>query len=130
MIATTGAHIARSAPVRLAALAGSRGQASVELVALLPLVLIIGVAVLTLLAARAASGQAAAAAQAGAMALIQDADAREAARDALPSDARRRATIRLDGRKVTVTVRPQTRIGFLGDALSATVSANAGPEPR
>jgi hypothetical protein len=106
------------------------GQASVELVALLPIVLIVGVAILTLLAARAASGQASAAAQAGAMALIQDADAREAARDALPPDVRRRATIRLDGRSVTVTVRPQTSVGFLGDALSATASATAGPEPR
>jgi hypothetical protein len=106
------------------------GQASVELVALLPIVLIIGVAILTLLAARAASGQAAAVAQVGAVALIQDEDAREAARDALPPDARRRATIHLDGRALTVTVRPETRIGFLGDALSATASANAGPEPR
>jgi pilus assembly protein CpaE len=106
------------------------GQASVELVALAPVVLIVGVAILTLLAARGASGQAAAAAQAGAMALIQDTDPRDAARDALPAEARRRATIRLAGRAVTVTVRPQTRIGFFGDMLAATASANAGPEPR
>lgn len=120
-----------TAPLRSSLrLSGDAGQASVELVALLPIVLIIGAAVLTLLAARAASGQAAAAAQAGAMALIQDADAREAARDALPPDARGRATIRLDGRAVTVTVRPQTRIGFLTDTLAATSTANAGPEPR
>jgi hypothetical protein len=110
--------------------AGEAGQASVELVALLPLTLIVGVAILTLLAARAASGQATAAAQAGAMALIQDADAREAARAALPADARERSTIRLDGREVTVTVRPATRVGFLAGTLSATSSASAGPEPR
>jgi hypothetical protein len=106
------------------------GQSSVELVALLPLVLILGVAILTLLAARAASGQASAAAQAGAMALIQDASPREAARDALPPDARRRATIHVDGRAITVTVRPHTTVGFLAGALSATATANAGPEPR
>jgi hypothetical protein len=106
------------------------GQASVELVALLPIVLIVGVAILTLLAARAASGQASAAAQAGAMALLQDADAREAARAALPPAARHRATIRLDGSVITVTVRPETHVGFLGDALSATATANAGPVPR
>jgi hypothetical protein len=109
---------------------GEAGQASIELVALLPLTLIVGLAIAGLLAARAASGQAAAAAQAGAMALIQDTDAREAARDALPPGARGRATIRVDGRAVTVTVRPDTPVGFLEDTLSATASANAGPEPR
>ena len=115
---------------RRAAWAADAGQASIELVALLPLTLIVGVAILTLLAARAASGQASAAAQAGAMALIQDPDAREAARDALPADSRRRATINVDGRAITVTVRPESPIGFLADGLSATASANAGPEPR
>jgi hypothetical protein len=109
---------------------GEAGQASVELVAVLPLALIVGMAILTLLAARAASGQAAAAAQAGAMALIQDTDPREAARTALPSAARRRATIRIDDRAIVVTVRPATQLAFLGDALSATASADAGPEPR
>ena len=109
---------------------GEAGQASIELVALLPLTLIVGLAIAGLLAARAASGQAAAAAQAGAMALIQDTDVREAARDALPPGARDRATIRVDGRAVTVTVRPDTPVGFLEGTLSATASANAGPEPR
>jgi hypothetical protein len=109
---------------------GEAGQASVELVALLPLTLIVGLAIAGLLAARAASGQASAAAQAGAMALIQDTDAREAARDALPAGARGGATIRVEGRAVTVTVRPSTPVGFLEGALSATASANAGPEPR
>jgi hypothetical protein len=90
----------------------------------------VGFAILTLLAAHAASGQASAAAQAGAMALLQDAEPREAARAALPSDARDRATIRITGREVTVTVRPATRIAFLTDALTATVSADAGPVPR
>jgi hypothetical protein len=109
---------------------GEAGQASIELVALLPLTLIVGLAILTLLAARAASGQAAAAAQAGAMALIQDTDAGDAARAALPRAARRRATIDVHGRAITVTVRPHTELGFLANALSATASANAGPEPR
>ena len=61
-----------------------RGQASVELVALLPLTLIAGIAIMAVLAARAAAGDAAAAAQAGAMALIQDGEpARGRARRAL-----------------------------------------------
>ena len=107
-----------------------RGQASVELVALLPLTLIAGVAIMAVLAARAAAGDAAAAAQAGAMALIQDADPREAARDALSGDARRRAKIDLRGRNVIVTVRPPSALPFLGDAVAAKASAHAGPEPR
>ena len=109
---------------------GERGQASVELVALLPLTLIVGVAIMAVLAARAAAGDAAAAAQAGAMALIQDANPRDAARESLPGDARDRARILVRGRSVTVTVRPPAALPFLGDAFAATASANAGPEPR
>ena len=97
--------------------------------ALLPLTLVVGVAILAVLAARSASGQAAAAAQAGAMALIQDGDARDAARAALPRAARERATIRVHDREITVTVRPRTRLGFLADTLAATASAHAGPPP-
>jgi hypothetical protein len=105
------------------------GQSSVELVALLPLTLVIGVAIMTLLAAQSAAGEAAAAAQAGAMALIQDADATAAARAALPAPARRRAEIKVNGRRITVSVRPATQPPFLASALRSTVSAAAGPEP-
>jgi pilus assembly protein CpaE len=122
----------RSRPARAArrGARGEAGQASVELVALLPLALLVGLAIFGLLASRAASGQAAAAAQAGAMALIQDGDARREARAALPPAARRRATIEVRGRAITVTVRPRSQLGFLAGALSATSTANAGPEPR
>jgi hypothetical protein len=106
-----------------------RGQSSVELVALLPLALVVGIAIMGLLAARSAAGEAAAAAQAGAMALIQDADAAAAARAALPAPARRRAEIRVRGRRVTVTVRPAAQPPFLARALASTASATAGPEP-
>ena len=109
--------------------ASETGQSSVELIALLPLALLVGLAVMTLLAARSAGGQAAAAAQAGAMALIQDADAAAAARAALPPSARRRAAIRIDGREVTVTVRPSASVPFLADELNATSTADAGPPP-
>jgi hypothetical protein len=108
-------------------LRGEAAQSSVELVALLPLALLVGLAIMTLLAARAASGQASAAAQAGAMALLQDAEPRAAARAALPPDVRPRATIRVRAREVTVTVRPATRVAFLADTLTATATADAGP---
>jgi hypothetical protein len=104
-----------------------RGQASVELVALLPLTLIIGLAIMAVLAARAASGDASAAAQAGAMALIQDGEPHEAAEAALSGDVRKRATIDVRGRKVTVTVRPPAALPLLGDAFAATATAHAGP---
>ena len=97
--------------------------------ALLPLTLIAGLAIMAVLAARAASGDAAAAAQAGAMALIQDGDPRDAARDALAADVRRRARIDVRGRSVVVTVRPPSALPFLGDAFAATASAHAGPAP-
>lgn len=103
------------------------GQSSIELVALLPLTLVVGFAIMSLLAARSAAGEASAAAQAGAMALIQDADPAAAARAALPSPAR--AQIRIDGRRITVTVRPATQPPFLASTLASTASAHAGPEP-
>jgi hypothetical protein len=106
-----------------------RGQSSVELVALLPLALVVGLAVMTLLGARSAAGEAAAAAQAGAMALLQDADAERAARAALPAAARRRAEISVRGRRIAVTVRPPVQPPLLARALAATASADAGPEP-
>lgn len=106
------------------------GQASVEVVALLPLVFVIGLAVLTVLAARAASGDAAAAAQAGAMALLQEGDARDAAGGALAPDVRRRAEIQVRGREITVTVRPSLLLPFVSERLAATATASAGPAPR
>jgi hypothetical protein len=105
------------------------GQSSVELVALLPLVLIVAVSVASLLGARAASGQAAAAAQAGAMALLQDENPRAAARDSLPDGARSRSTITVRGREVAVEVRPRTLLPFLSATLEASASANAGDVP-
>jgi hypothetical protein len=105
------------------------GQASVELVALAPLVLILGLAIAALLAAQSAAGQAGAAAQAGAMALLQGADGAAAARASLPAAVRKRASVRVRDRVVTVTVRPSTPVGFLRGKLTATESAHAGPEP-
>lgn len=105
------------------------GQSSVEMIALLPLALVVGFAIMSLLAARSAAGQAAAAAHAGAMALIQDADASDAARAALPAPARARAEISVRGRRVEVTVRPPAQLPFLDRAFASTAIANAGPEP-
>ena len=97
--------------------------------ALLPLVLLVGLALLALLAGRSAADDAGAAAQAGAMALVQGDDAAAAARAALQPAVRRRAQILVHGRRVTVTVRPATTPAFVAGALAASASADAGPEP-
>ena len=106
---------------------GEHGQATVELAALLPLVVVIALAGYALLAGLAAEEQAGGAAEAGAIALLQDRDATTAAREALPAAARRTATVRLDGRRITVAIRP--RVPLVARLLRTTVTAHAGPEP-
>lgn len=106
-----------------------RGQASVELVAVIPLLIAAVLAVVHVLAAGAASESAAAAAEAGAAAMLQDTDPAAAARQALSPSQTTRATIRVAGRHVTVAVRPRTPIGPLADLLTATSTADAGPGP-
>jgi hypothetical protein len=104
-----------------------RGQATVELVALLPLVMAIALAAATVLAGQAAAEQAGQAAEAGAIAILHGRDPEQAARSAIP--ARARARITRAGSRITVTVRPPVPLGFLSAALEATATADAGPEP-
>jgi hypothetical protein len=106
---------------------GSAGQASVELVALLPLAALIALAIGQLLAAGAAAELAGNAAEAGAAAILQGADPTAAARAALPGWSRERATVRVDGRRVEVRLRPRVVAPILADRLRATATADAGP---
>jgi hypothetical protein len=109
-------------------LGGEAGQGSVELVALLPLAVVLSLALFALIAGRSAADAAAAAAQAGAMALLQDdGDAAQAARAALPAPVRSRATVEVSGHRVRVTVRPRSPVPFLSGMLVAHASAAAGP---
>jgi hypothetical protein len=108
--------------------ADQNGQATVELVALLPLLLVTALAAAALIAAHAAAEQAGQAAEAGAVALLQGDDARAAARDALPETARRRAAIAIRGHRVTVTLRPRLPLHALERRLTAHVTADAGAE--
>jgi hypothetical protein len=116
----------RGAGLRDAA-SGSRGQATVELAALLPLLGVIALAAYAMLAGVAAGEQAGVAAEAGAIALLQDRDPSTAARDALSEDIRRDAAVRVRGREVTIAVRP--RVPLVARLLQARVTAHAGPEP-
>jgi Flp pilus assembly protein TadG len=106
------------------ALRAADGQATVELVALLPLLLVAALAGAAILAGHTAAEQAGQAAQAGAMALLQGGDPRAAARRALPRDAD--AHIDVAARRVTVRVRPDLPLGALERPVTARVTARAG----
>lgn len=122
------ATIPRPSPEHARTLRSSSGQATVELVALLPLLLTAALSAAALVAGHSAEEQAGIAAQAGAMAVLQGRDPREAARRALPADLRSRATISVDGRRVTVRLRPRLPVAAVAAAMTAEVSADAGPE--
>jgi len=105
----------------------ARGQATVELVGLIPLLVAIVFAAAQLLAAGVARELADHAAQAGAMALLQSRGAAQAAaRDALPGWARDRADVDVRGRRVVVTLRPPSPLAPLADALVARSVADVG----
>ena len=108
---------------------GQNGQATVELVALLPLAVVVGLAAGQLLAAGAARELAGNAAEAGAAAMLQGGDARDAARAALPGWSRDRAVLRVGGRRVRVRLVPRAVLPGLASRLTATVTADAGPPP-
>ncbi len=109
---------------------GSRGQASIEVLGFLPLVLLVALAMFTLISAHTAGEQAGEAAEAAALALLQGgADPRAAARAALPAGSRRRATIAVSGRRVRVRVRPRVLLPIpgLADRLAGEARTDAGP---
>jgi hypothetical protein len=99
------------------------GQATVELVAALPALLLAGFLALQLLAAGFALTLADGAAEAGAMALASGRDAAPAAREALPEWARDSTSVRVEGGRVTVEVRPPSALGLLAQRISLSSSA-------
>lgn len=103
-----------------------RGQASVELVALLPLLAGIALAVMQLLAAGAAAELAEHAAGAGAVAMLEGGDPTAAARDAVPGWARGAMAVRVRSRTIRVRVRPLSPLRGVGEALAHTAEAHAG----
>jgi len=109
--------------------AGERGQATVELVALLPVLVVVVAAIAQLLAAGAARELAGHAAQAGAMALLQGGDPEDAAREAVPGWSRARLVVRVQGRRVSVRLSPPAPTRALADLLATTRRADAGPQP-
>ena len=101
----------------------ARGQSTVEVVGLLPLLLAVGLAVLSLLSAGRAQEAAGSAAEAGAVALLQGREPRAAVRSALAGWPARRTQVRITGRRVTIRVTPA---GPFGAQLRASAVADAG----
>src|SRR5436190_1322468 len=112
-----------------------RGQATVELVAVVPaLVLVCAIAWEVLLALVAfqllAVGYSAVlagdAAEAGALALAGGADARAAARGAVPGWSRARMAVSVSGSVVRVALRPPSPFAVVGRRLEVHASAAIG----
>jgi hypothetical protein len=104
-----------------------RGQASVELLAGLPLLSAAALVAAQLLLAGYALTLADGSAEAGAIAAAAGGDAGEAARAALPSWARERAEIGVDGGRVRVEVKPPAPVGAVAELLSVRSEAWARP---
>jgi hypothetical protein len=104
-----------------------RGQAAVELLGALPLVLAVAIAAAQLLALGYSSVLAGNAAEAGALALAGGGDARAAARDALPGWSRARARFSVDGGEVRVRLRPPTLVRALTGEFDVTGMAAVEP---
>lgn len=108
--------------------AAERGQASVELLAGLPAMLLAALVALQLLIAGYALTLADGAAEAGAAAGVAGLDAEEAAREALPRWARERASVEVRGGRVEVELRPPAPLASISDRLVVTSVSWARPD--
>jgi hypothetical protein len=128
-VSAAGGHgpIVRSASRRREAARDARaGQAAVELVALLPLLVAVALGILQALAAGVASELAGHAAQSGAVALAEGRDGAAAARAAIPGWARARLRVELHGTRLRVWVTPPSLLPGVGERLTASATADAG----
>ena len=105
------------------AIARESGQAAIEVLAALPVVLLIALLVAQVMAVGYASVLAGHAAEAGALALAGGGDAGAAARAALPGWSRARGQVAVEGGEVTVRLRPPTLLRALARRLEVTAEA-------
>lgn len=101
------------------------GQATVELLAAIPALLLTGLLVLQLLATGYALTVADGAAEAGALALAAGRPAKDAVRSALPGWADDRSDFSVRGGEVTVRLTPPSLFPAPADLLAVTGSAFA-----
>jgi hypothetical protein len=114
-----------TAPRASASLRSESGQATVELVAGVPALILAALISLQLLAAGYALTLADGAAEAGALALAEGGSAAEAARAALPGWAADNVSVMVDGDEVIVRLRPPSPFGTIADHLAVTSMASA-----
>jgi hypothetical protein len=107
--------------------ADSSGQATVELIAALPALVLAALVALQLLAAGYAMTLADGAAEAGALALANGRSAADAARAALPGWAADDVAITVEGGRVTARLRPASPFGAVGERLTVTSAASVRP---
>jgi len=103
---------------------GERGQATIELLGALPVVLILGLVVLQALAVGYASVLAGTGAEAGALALAAGADAKAGARESLPGWSRARARVTVAGGTVRVRLVPPSPLRALARELEVDADAS------
>lgn len=105
--------------------AGKRdsGQATVEALAAIPILLLTGFVCFQALATGYCQSLADSASQAGAVAVIRGGSARGAVRSALPGWAVTRSEVALRGRRVRVRLIPPSPFGVLADLISVEASA-------
>ena len=104
-----------------------RGQATVELVAALPALLLSALVALQLLAAGYAITLADGAAEAGALALASGGSPADAARGALPGWAEDDVSVAVEGGEVTVRLRPPSPFRSVAERLQVSSSAAVRP---
>jgi hypothetical protein len=100
-----------------------RGQASVELLAAIPFVLLAAIVCLQLLATGYSLSLADGAAEAGAIAIASDLPAQPAVEAALPGWARDRVELDSQGGRLTVSLRPPSPLAAVGRVLEVSSSA-------
>ncbi len=111
-------------------MARQSGQATVELLAAIPALLLAGLVALQLLIAGYALTLADGAAEAGALALAAGRPAKSSAQEALPSWAEDDVEVSVRGGEVVVRLRPPSPIEALADRLAVTSTAFARPAGR
>lgn len=104
------------------------GQATVEMVAALPALLLAGLIALQLLATGYALTLADGAAEAGALALAAGQPAGTAAREALPGWAEDDVDVSVAGGRVSVRLEPPSPFPALANRLAVTSTAAARPK--
>lgn len=104
-----------------------RGQATVELVAALPALLLAALVALQLLVVGYAVTLADGAAEAGALARASGGSVAEAARGALPGWAKDDVAVAVEGAEVSVRLRPPSPLDALSERLTVSSSAAARP---